>query len=131
MDDLRLTDHRPLSEALVAQHIEARIELVKSKEELGGKLGRALWGSSTEIPLIQFPERITAEKIDDSLIALALRGEMTGNPNLVCHADEIKSPIEYLKHLVLHEVAHIKHDWHQDRETDCDLWVYEQMHAET
>ena len=131
MDDLQLTDHRPMIEALVAKHIDARVVFVESKQELGGKLGRALWGNSTEIPLLQFPERITAEEIDDSLIALALRGQSTGNPALVRHADEIESPIEYLKHLVLHEVAHVKHDWHQDHETDCDLWVYEQMHAET
>ena len=131
MDSLRLTDHRSLIEALVSQHIDARIEFVKSKEELGGKLGRSLWGSPTQIPLIQFPEQITGQEIDDSLIALAVRGQVTENPTLVRHADEIQSPIEYLTHLVLHEVAHIKNDWHQDRETDCDLWVYEQMHEET
>ena len=131
MDDLQVTDHRPLIEALVSQHIDARIEFVRSKEALGGRLGRSLWGSPTEIPLIQLPERITGREIDDSLIALAVRGLETGNSRLMRHADEIETPIEYLTHLVLHEVAHIKHDWDQDHETDCDLWVYEQMHVET
>ena len=81
--------------------------------------------------MIQLPERITGREIDDSLIALAVRGLETGNSRLMRHADEIETPIEYLTHLVLHEVAHIKHDWDQDHETDCDLWVYEQMHVET
>jgi hypothetical protein len=124
-------EHRALIEKLVGRHIVARVQFVRSKHEVGGKLGRALWGSPTEVPLIQFPEKITAQEIEDSLLALAIRGEMTGNSTLTSHADEIDSPIEYLKHLVLHEVAHINHDWRQDRETDCDLWVYQQMHAET
>jgi hypothetical protein len=131
MENLQLTDHRSFIEALVSRYIDARIEFVKSKDELGGKLGRSLWGSPSQIPLIQLPERITGQEIDESLVVLAMRGHVTGNPTLVQHADEIQTPIEYLKHLVLHEVAHVKNDWHQDRETDCDLWVHEQMHEET
>lgn len=131
MGDLLLTEHRSLIEAIVAGHIDARVEFVKSKDDIGGKLGRSLWGSDTQKPLIQLPELITAQEIDDSIMALAVRGHVAEIPKLCRHADEIKSPLDYLKHLVLHEVAHMKNDWHQDRETDCDLWVYEQMHKET
>ena len=129
MNDLLVTEHRDLIEDLVAKHVDACVEFVKSKDDINGKLGQSLWGSATEKPLIQFPEQITGQEIEDSLMGLAVRGQVTENPQLVRHAGEINSPLEYLKHLVLHEVAHIKNDWHQDRETDCDLWVYDQMHT--
>jgi hypothetical protein len=126
MDDLRPSEHRVLIEAIVAQYIQARIEFVPF--EVLGTLARALWGSPTESPLIQVSEHIYGLQIEQSLLALAVRGHVTGYPQLAAHADEISSPLDYLRHLVLHEVAHIKNDWKQDRETDCDLWVYEQMH---
>ena len=131
MDDLQLTEHRSFIERLVGRHITARVKLVPSKAELGGKLGQAHWGSPTELPLILHPECITVAEIEQSLFELALRGRVTGNPKLMEHADEIGSSEQYLEHLVLHEVAHIKNNWRQDRETDCDLWVYAEMHGET
>jgi hypothetical protein len=131
MNDLVLIEHRDFIESLISKHVVARLEFVQSKEDIGGKLGRALWDSPYGSALIQLPQRITAQEIDDSLLALAVRGQVTGNSELVRHADEIDTSIKYLQHLVLHEVAHIKNDWRQDRETDCDLWVYGQMHEET
>ena len=115
----------------MAKHVDARVEFVKSKDDIGGKLGQSLWGIATGKAVIQLPEQITGREIEESLMALAVRGQVTENPQLVHHAGEINLPLEFLKHLVLHEVAHIKNDWHQDRETDCDLWVYDQMHTET
>lgn len=129
MNDLDLTEYRDFIKGLISKHIEARLELVESRNEMDGRIGRAILGSEVSSPLIQFPKCITAEEIDQSLIALAVRGQVTNNPKLIEHADEINTEIAYLEHLVLHEIAYIKNDWHQDRETDCDLWVYEQMHG--
>jgi len=131
MNDLHLPEHRALIEELVAKYVVAHVRFVPSKEEIGGKLGRSYWNSPTDSPVILLPERITATEIDESLILLALRGRVTGNKKLIEHADEISSSVEYLMHLVLHEVAHIKNNWTQERETDCDLWVWEQMHEGT
>lgn len=131
MTGLSLSERRSWIEALVATHIEARVELVSSKTEIGGKLGRARWNVPNEIPLLQFPVFISEQEIEDCLLALACRGVMKDNPRLGQLADRIETPDEFLKHLVLHEIAHVKHDWRQDRETDCDMWVYEQMYPET
>ena len=131
MDDLLVAEHRDFIEDLVAKYVDASVEFVKSKDNIAGKLGQSRWGSATERSVIQLPEQITAQEIKDFLMALALRGIATENPQLVDHAGEIDSPLHYLTHWVLHEVAHIKNDWHQDRETDCDMWVYDQMHTET
>jgi len=128
MSDLIISEYRDFIENLISMHIEARLEIVASKEEMDGKLGRAIWGGDKMTPIIQLPRQITAQEIDDSLLALAVRGHISENQELICHAEEIDSPLEYLKHLVLHEVAHIKNNWYQDREIDCDLWVYGQMH---
>lgn len=130
MNSLLVTEYQDLIEDLVTKYVDARVQFVKSNDDIGGKLGQSLWGSATEKAVIQLPEQITAQEMEDYLIALAIRGQVANKPHLVRHADEINSPLEYLKHLVLHEVAHIRNDWHQDREIDCDMWVYDQMHTE-
>jgi len=62
MDDLQLTEHRSLIEDLVAKHIDARIEFVKSKEEIDGKLGRALWATQLRYLLSNFLNGLPAKK---------------------------------------------------------------------
>lgn len=131
MNDLHLPAHRALIEELVARYVAAEVRFVASKEEIGGKLGRSYWNSPTDPPVILLPECITAAEIEESLILLALRGKLTCNEQLIEHADEIGTSFEYLKHLVLHEVAHIMNNWTQEQETDCDLWVWKQMHEGT
>jgi hypothetical protein len=125
MNDLIVKEHLHYIKQLVNTYVIARIELVSTKDEIDGKLGRALWGHISELPLIQIPEQISTRDIEESLLALALRGSVTKNFVLVQHADEIDTPLYYLTHLVLHEVAHIKHNWQQNHETDCDLWACE------
>ncbi len=128
MRDLDVRLNRPKIEALVSRYIQARVEILDSKASMGNRLGRSMWGGSSEIPVIQLPARITAKEIEESLLVLAIRGRTTGFRQLGEHADEIDTPEAYLEHLVLHEVAHIANNWGQDKETECDLWVYEQLH---
>jgi hypothetical protein len=40
---------------------------------------------------------------------------------------KINNSFEFIVHLVLHEVAHIKYDWDQSNEKDCDYWAFEQL----
>jgi hypothetical protein len=129
MRDLDVQSHFSRIQALVARYVHARVEILPSKTEMDDRLGRSMWSGPADMALIQLPSRISASEINDSLLALAIRGHITGNAKLTQHAEEIETPEAYLEHLVLHEVAHIKNNWGQDRETDCDLWVYEQLHA--
>lgn len=132
MSDLILTEYQDFIKNLISKHIDARLEIVESKEEIEDKLGRAIWGGNETTPIIQLPRQITAQEIDGYILALAVRGQIKEKQELICHAEEIVGrPLKCLEHLVLHEVAHIKNNWHQDRETDCDLWVYEKMHTLT
>lgn len=88
MDDLQLADHLPQIEAMIARYVVARVELVASKEDIGGKLGQSNWSSTPGVvPLIQFPRCISGAEVADFLLALALRGIVTENQKLVQHAD--------------------------------------------
>ena len=33
----------------------------------------------------------------------------------------------FLAHLVLHELAHLEHDWNQDMESACDEWAFQKL----
>ena len=41
----------------------------------------------------------------------------------------LSTPDRFLRHLVLHELAHLENEWGQDREDDCDKWAYEKLFA--
>jgi hypothetical protein len=127
MQDLNLIDHLPMIKELVGKHILAQIQLVTTKESINGKLGQARWGHPTELPSITLPARISAEKIEESLLALSMRGLIDSNPAISDFANSVDDSELYLKHLVLHEVAHIVNNWPQSKETDCDLWAIRQL----
>jgi len=40
-----------------------------------------------------------------------------------------KNPAMFLRHLVLHELAHLENNWGQSREDDCDEWAFERLAA--
>lgn len=39
----------------------------------------------------------------------------------------LSTPEMFLKHLVLHELAHLMNDWRQDKENECDGWAFEKL----
>jgi hypothetical protein len=41
--------------------------------------------------------------------------------------DRLISTELFLKHTVLHELAHLENDWGQERETDCAPWAFERL----
>lgn len=131
MDDLDVADHRGEVERIVATYIKAEVAIVADiaawcAEHSGGRyvateldnpIGKALWHSPTEADRILMRRHLPACLIEDHLLALYFRGfervyELLGDSRT------------FLIHLVLHEVAHIKHDWRQDQETKCDEWAF-------
>ena len=83
-------------------------------------IGKALWGSPSEPNRILLRQRLTAQHIDDHLLALFFRGFRQTY-------DVLSNSRAFLSHLVLHEVAHIKHDWKQDHEVECDEWAFSNL----
>jgi hypothetical protein len=41
----------------------------------------------------------------------------------------LDTPERFLKHLVLHELAHLANNWGQEHENDCDRWAFERLSA--
>jgi hypothetical protein len=41
----------------------------------------------------------------------------------------LASPETFLRHTVLHELAHLENRWGQDREEDCDRWAFARLDA--
>ena len=41
----------------------------------------------------------------------------------------LTSPELFLRHTVLHELAHLANGWGQDREDDCDGWALSKLYA--
>jgi hypothetical protein len=39
----------------------------------------------------------------------------------------LSTPELFLRHLVLHELAHLENDWGQERENECDDWAFERL----
>lgn len=50
--------------------------------------------------------------------------ERSGYPEEV---KALKKDLNFLKHLVLHEIAHLNYGWGEGEETLCDKWAFEMM----
>lgn len=132
-DDLDLRQHRPLIERIVGRYIDAEVDLVSSIEEWlvangasaeeaardRDRLGKSLWNSPSAPNRILLRSPLTRNAVSEYRLYLELRRFR--------RAHLLESGIHCLKHLVLHEVAHIKHNWRQDHERDCDRWAFSQL----
>ena len=134
MDDLDVANYAHDGQTIVSAYVDAKVEIVPSiaiwcAEHSGGQysaadldnpIGKALWGSVSEPNRILLRQHLTAQLIDDYLLALFIKGfEQV--------YDAISSSRAFLMHLVLHEVAHIKHDWKQEHEAKCDEWAFRNL----
>jgi len=123
-DVIDVESHRRYLEELISDHVDAKLTIVSSRAENDGRLGRCKWGRAGQQDEILLPSQITENEAENCLIALAMRGDQNNQPNLNEDADRIDSGIEFLTHLVLHEIAHVRNRWGQDKETDCDIWAH-------
>jgi len=134
VDDLDLDDYQADVERIVSACIDAQVEIVPSvanwcaehsggqysDSELDNPVGKALWGSPTEPDRILLRRHLPAQLIDDHLLAMFIRGFRQVH-------DQICDSRTFLYHLVLHEVAHIKHNWRQEQEAMCDEWAFQHL----
>jgi len=83
------------------------------------RIGKVVQDSTTKKYLVLLSAEIDEEYVTGSLIpALQMRG-------LEAEAGRLKEPETLLKHLVLHEIAHIKNKgW---TEAECDRWAFQEL----
>lgn len=134
MDDIDVSKQIHLIEGIVSKHIDAKVEIVTDvatwcadnsggmykKEELDNPIGKSLWKSKTEPNRILLKKDISSNEVENHLQGLFMSGFRDVHY-------KIENSLEFLMHLVLHEVAHIKHDWDQSHEKDCDTWAFKQL----
>lgn len=133
MEDIDLLEHGKRIAEIVGKHIVAKVEIVDdvakrfaemssnyNAQDLSNPIGKALWRSNTEPDRILLRRNLSGNDIENHVLALFLRGFRDVYEKLE-HAED------FVFHLVLHEVAHIKNDWDQTRENDCDKWAFQQL----
>lgn len=132
-DDVDLQRHRGLVDRIVAAYLDAEVVIVGSIAEWlvangasaqeaardRNRLGKSLWNSPSAPNRILLRTPLTRNAMSEYRLHLELRGFR--------RAHHLQTGVECMKHLVLHEVAHIKHNWGQDREKDCDRWAFNQL----
>lgn len=129
-----LAEHEQLIRSIVGHYIEACVEIVPDiaewcaehsgrnyvASEMDNPIGKALWNSPVEPNRILLRNHITEQQIENHLLALHMKG-------FVDVYERIQDEKSFMKYLVLHEVAHIKHDWRQNHETACDRWAFDEL----
>lgn len=133
MKALVLTDYESIIGRLVSKYIDAEVEIVDSPvkyfkqkcsqtnvESLSEKLAIALWKSPVEPNRILLQNEIPEAEIENHMQALFANGFED-----VYYLFE--NSRDFMLHLVLHEVAHIRHDWDQLREKACDQWAFDEF----
>lgn len=63
---------------------------------------------------------IDAEKISSILNRISFNGRH--NAQL-----ELNTPELFLRHTILHELAHLINNWGQQKEDDCDTWAFNKL----
>jgi hypothetical protein len=135
MKSLLLSKHKDYINDLVSYHIKATVEIIDDVEKhfaetenagkqdtnrIFGTLGKALWKSPTKPDKILLQDAISTAEINDQLLAIVGRGFSDAYSIITTSRD-------FMNHLVLHEVAHIKNDWDPSYEKECDEWAFEQL----
>lgn len=73
------------------------------------------------------PEQQWGIVLRRSLSSSAIDSVISGIDLRVGRGDQLNAPVIFLRHLVLHELAHLVNDWGQSREDDCDLWAFDRL----
>jgi len=70
---------------------------------------------------------VICRSIDQARVRSVLDRIEVGGSSLVL--EKLRSPGAFLRHTVLHELAHLENSWGQDREDACDEWAFERFDA--
>ena len=90
------------------------------EEDSPFRTGKTLKNLTTGRHLILLPDVITDEMASSVRFAMEFRG-------FAGAVEQLAEPITFLRHLVLHEIAHGLDDKRSER--DCDRWAFKQLKA--
>src|SRR4051812_33563774 len=126
--------YRQLMEATLASHSERPIDLLIVPDIAAWDADRCSNGSGNP------PARAVVDLDTGGWGVLVRRAMRPSEVNSVLdrigwsgrHAAHavLCTPDLFLRHLVLHELAHLANGWGQEREDECDDWAFERLHHE-
>lgn len=132
---MNVSQYRMLAQNIVDHYIDGIVEIVPDvaswcegnaiegpREGEGiSPIAMCVYGSSGEPARILLQEHIDSVRISSQVDALSLRGFDDASVAGL-HDDAM-----FVKHLVLHEIAHVKNGWGQDKEVACDEWAFREL----
>lgn len=129
---LYVTEHLEFIQDLISKHIEADLVVAGSRNEIGNRIGFSKWGGNGRNNQIFLPRTISVNEQISAILDMMKRERPLPDNRLSDHANDLltSGSLLFLEHLVLHEIAHIKHQWSRDRERECDLWAWERLEGQ-
>ena len=126
-------EHRASLEAVLLRHASERVSLEIAEDV-------ASWAVANHVAVEGTPlaSAIPARNGLSRSIVVQRRMDMNdtagvlGRLDFGGHSHErslLISPELFLRHTVLHELAHLENSWGQEREDECDSWAFERLLA--
>jgi hypothetical protein len=125
-------DHRDKLEAVIRAHSPRPADLLivprvaewcaeRNGECSGDPIAMAITDGASGHWGILLRRHLTESAIDNVFSRMEIGGHFWN-----CR-EQLRDPTQFLKHTVLHELAHLANDWSQDRENECDQWAFERL----
>lgn len=127
--------YRPTLEAVLERHCVKRIDLLIVPDIAAWSRGRET--NATANPIAQaivdrqskgwgvlLRQSIDSGDVNSVLDRISFDGRHDARARL-------STPELFLRHLVLHELAHLVNDWDQSHEDQCDDWAFSRLGDET
>ena len=134
VDKVDLADKRKELMKLIGYYVsDCRLEITDDIEQ---------WCEKNHLNIpdnVVFTNRIAVAVHSDNCKVILLKrnvscGEMISIITLLCirsFNEDVESllqnPWDFVRHTVLHEIAHLINNWNQSREGDCDKWAFDQL----
>ena len=126
--------HRPLMEAALAAHADRSVDLLivpdvaewaarRCGNAQGNPPAMAVTDGASGGWGILVRRVVSAAEVESILDRIAWNGRHAAHSLL-------DSPDVFLRHLVLHELAHLANNWGQEKEDECDDWAFQRLHHE-
>ncbi len=127
LQNLYVEEQIDFAQDIISSYIQASLIIVNSRNDIGNRLALSKWSESNSHILI--PRSIST---NEQLSAI-LQVITTGKTNCIPKLSELGQKLlgsdsrKFLAYLILHEIAHIKNNWRQNKEIECNLWASEQI----
>ena len=133
MDIASVEYHRPLLEAVLQTHAPQPVDLLLVPDIASWAVGGCGNAKGNPVAMAVVDQQTKGWGI---LVRQTIDAERVRSvTDRICFARTsdartlISTPETFLKHLVLHELAHLVNHWDQSKEDECDDWAFEKLAA--